>query len=90
MGKFSIALLEENQVLNTANFCTEDHSDWSRAKSASDKCNHCHPVVPWATAYGWKSLACTIPQKTHLTLDPDSTAHVSPQGSKRAEILLRI
>lgn len=37
-----------------------------------------------------KNLPCTISQKTHLTLEPDFySTHVSPQGSKRAEILLR-
>lgn len=75
--KFSVASLEENQVLTAAVLCREDHSDWRRVKSVSDKCNHCHPVVPRATAYVWKNPPCTISQKTHLTLVQDFHRNIS-------------
>lgn len=64
MEKFSIASLEENQVLNTEVLYTEVHSDWRRVKSFSDKCYHCHPVVPQATAYVCKTSLYRIMENT--------------------------
>lgn len=67
MEKFSIAPLEGNQVLNTEVLYMEDHSDWRRVKSVSDKCYHCHPVVPHATAYVCKIYFLQHIREKHIS-----------------------